>query len=772
MPNPNINWGGAQAVLCNVVAAFGVDNTGATDAGPNLATAFADLAASGQVPWLRSGTYEVTTAAPPAAGQPVWVQPGVTFTGANAASVANVALVYGEAPGTPAYNPAWYALTDIYWDPVSGLDTNTGEVGSPLLTFAEIVRRYGSSSPTFNYGQSVQINQLTAQPIGQDPVFFEPRVSGGGQAIIMGSPLAVGIPQAITVETNKSVGAPGTLLTIANLAGISAGQLVVNTTLGSQAIVDSVGVTTVMQQPQTTASLVSTATRPSPVEDNGWSTGNMVQLYTLPNCNIRLWRPVGSDGLVLTQPSGGWTFYLSVTSDAFFRIECESVDFAAINCLLNGGVWATETVGRASLVGCSSPGGCLLRGGRLEVFGGGMTGLSVGPGTLIATNNPIIHGNITGLDGFGVLEILGETYSDGALLSTGSTPFFGEIQLRAAWWGSFSVSLSPGTTFWNNTGTTFAAELLTTGAFTIGASGNGAAYNPGTGTFTSGIPITIANLDPNGGLVDPVTNAGFVYTNAPAGVAAPTIQVFLASGNFTVPAGVTSVTVTGWGGGGGGAAGASGGGGEGGGGGGASLPSTISLAVTPGAVIAVGIGTAGTGAAVAGNAGAPAGNTTFGALATFPGASGGTVNNVGGSIYGLGGMPITAAGVNLQESLSPGSAGGTVASTMAAAFTTFPAGGGHGGNPTNPIAGYQNLLGVAAGGAAGSTSGAYYGGGGGGAGPGGAGGAGGAGNAAGTGGAGTSAGANTGAGGGGGGGGNPNGGAGGNGGTGYLVVSW
>ena len=219
MPNPNINWGGAQAVLCNVVAAFGVDNTGGTDAGPALATAFADLAASGQIPWLRSGTYEVTTAAPPAAGQPVWVQPGVTFTGANAASVANVALVYGEAPGTPAYNPAWYALanTGIYWDPQAGSDQNSGAAGSPLLTWGEAVRRFGGDSPTLGYGKNCIVNQLTTQPAGQDPPAFAPPLSGGGRCVLLGTLAVVQAAFVAGVVTQPTIAAAGTLLTVATM---------------------------------------------------------------------------------------------------------------------------------------------------------------------------------------------------------------------------------------------------------------------------------------------------------------------------------------------------------------------------------------------------------------------------------------------------------------------------------------------------------------------------------------------------------------------------
>src|SRR5271155_1444494 len=67
----------------------------------------------------------------------------------------------GAAPGTAAYNPSWYALTNIYWDPAGtsgGNDTNSGEEGAPVLTWAEIIRRYGSFTPIMPYGQTTIVH--------------------------------------------------------------------------------------------------------------------------------------------------------------------------------------------------------------------------------------------------------------------------------------------------------------------------------------------------------------------------------------------------------------------------------------------------------------------------------------------------------------------------------------------------------------------------------------------------------------------------------------
>lgn len=66
MSDPNVYWGGGkggtQIPLVNVAAAFNVDNTGATNAAPNLTTALAKLAASGQCgAFAPAGTYRLDT---------------------------------------------------------------------------------------------------------------------------------------------------------------------------------------------------------------------------------------------------------------------------------------------------------------------------------------------------------------------------------------------------------------------------------------------------------------------------------------------------------------------------------------------------------------------------------------------------------------------------------------------------------------------------------------------------------------------------------------
>ena len=114
-------------------------------------------------------------------------------------------------------------------------------------------------------------------------------------------------------------------------------------------------------------------------------------------------------------------------------------------------------------------------------------------------------------------------------------------------------------------------------------------------------------------------------------------QKFTSSDTFTVPAGVTTVYVTGSGGGGGGGSGG-GGGNSGGGGGGAEATTTQPVTVTPGSAITVTIGAGGAATAAAiDQAGNNGGNTTFGALLTLN-------KGLGGCHGGCGGWPGGAAG--------------------------------------------------------------------------------------------------------------------------------
>ncbi|EJM09730.1 hypothetical protein PMI21_05462 [Pseudomonas sp. GM18] len=165
---------------------------------------------------------------------------------------------------------------------------------------------------------------------------------------------------------------------------------------------------------------------------------------------------------------------------------------------------------------------------------------------------------------------------------------------------------------------------------------------------------------------------------------------FTSSGSFTVPAGVTQIYVSGCAGGGGGGGtfniGATGNISAGGGGGGAGQ-SIIrqAYAVTPGQVIAITIGSGGTGAAIAGSGGA-GGATLVGALVTLTGGGGGAAGGAGpfSSSYAGGaggsGYPQGSDGPDCTTAI-------TSTSGMGASCPFGGGGAGRRGLPNNSLAG-------------------------------------------------------------------------------------
>lgn len=161
-------------------------------------------------------------------------------------------------------------------------------------------------------------------------------------------------------------------------------------------------------------------------------------------------------------------------------------------------------------------------------------------------------------------------------------------------------------------------------------------------------PVSEFLIQGIGGAINFLLSLGFRFSS------------FAASGNFTVPAGITQVILFGWGAGGGG----SGGNGSGSNGGNGAGWGFRVVTVTPAAVIAVTIGAGGTAGVGTGNGGA-GGNTTFGALATFRGAQGGvhagTTTNIGYPGEAQGGIaviPSSVPGVGQNSIGFTGGAGG------------------------------------------------------------------------------------------------------------------
>lgn len=173
--------------------------------------------------------------------------------------------------------------------------------------------------------------------------------------------------------------------------------------------------------------------------------------------------------------------------------------------------------------------------------------------------------------------------------------------------------------------------------------------------------------------------------------AAKNTVVLTTSGNFTVPAGVTSIQIYAWGGGGGGCGSETGPTKPSGGGGGAGF-SLSTVSVTPGQVIPYVIGSGGTGSAVGAVTAGDGGNTTIltiaanggkgGVAAGFGAAAGGTAT--GGSLLNITGA--NGGGGNASASHTGGNGGAPAFGGQGGLSTAFgggvgvrPGGGGGGG---------------------------------------------------------------------------------------------
>lgn len=151
-----------------------------------------------------------------------------------------------------------------------------------------------------------------------------------------------------------------------------------------------------------------------------------------------------------------------------------------------------------------------------------------------------------------------------------------------------------------------------------------------------------------------------VYLFIPQQVAAQGFQNFTSGGTFTVPVGVTGITVECWGAGGGGGSRSTNG--SGGGGGGGAYASSV-IAVTAGTPYTVTVGTGGP-------ANTAGGNSSFGALVIAAGGGGGTNNSI---VAGSGGSAASSTGTIKYD----GGTGGT-----GSAGTTYSGGGGGGAGST------------------------------------------------------------------------------------------
>lgn len=414
-----------------------------------------------------------------------------------------------SAPGTPAWNPGWYAMTDIYWDPVAGLDTNSGAIGFPVATWAEIIRRYGNEMPIMNVGQNVTIHKLSAQTLNVDPVFFFPRLSNGGYAALIDTLVVFAGPQAAGTVTllNK---AAGTDLTVAGMpAGTTAGMYVFNSTSGSYAFVVSItSGTATMTQPVPTAN-VTTIGLPTGALGTNWATGDTITVYNKPNLtNLKSWHPFGGD-VNGSAACVGWLQWTQIadasgTAAAEYPMVNNCASTVMSGCYIAPRLQVSVLAGRGFgnfVLGCFTN-IAIVYSGECEFYGGVIAGTftNQGVGTTLDGNVIVVGGtSITG-----AFTIVGSVHFTASIGVQG-----GVLRVGTTIWGQAGITLFPGSIYENATASTFVLTLLTSGSLLLGSNATGSSFTPGTGLWTSAIALTPANIDANNGLQDPLTGARF-----------------------------------------------------------------------------------------------------------------------------------------------------------------------------------------------------------------------------------------------------------------------
>ena len=201
-----------------------------------------------------------------------------------------------------------------YIDPAAGVnETGTGAIGAPLKTWGEVVARLGTSSPVYPYGQSVTVHLVNSQAANTDPIFFTPRMSGGGQAVLLGT-LTLGTPFTAGTVTAKSQAADTPLQVATWPGGALAGSRILNQTHASSSWVRSVSAgTATLEQP---VNAIATPNVPSPSENNSWTTGDTLVVMTLPLCNLQKWSPISASekNHTNTSASVGWAQDIELVS--------------------------------------------------------------------------------------------------------------------------------------------------------------------------------------------------------------------------------------------------------------------------------------------------------------------------------------------------------------------------------------------------------------------------------------------------------------------------
>jgi hypothetical protein len=229
-----------------------------------------------------------------------------------------IAVGSSGASGNPSSvipNPTW-SQANWYVDPVAGNDGNSGL--SPATAVKAItggiIYKWGTREPILQ--QNTTIFLLKSETLNQEAAALAPIMVFGSVFGIVGTPLFV-TTMVLGTVTAKNRSTPQ-LLTSTGFGGpgLAVGQLVINTSRGnSRAFIQAIsGGTATFCQPMAQLSIADAAAFPAPCpqENDSWTTGDTVNVYTVPALNIKELNPRGGDSLNGTNGGSWWMQYIQV----------------------------------------------------------------------------------------------------------------------------------------------------------------------------------------------------------------------------------------------------------------------------------------------------------------------------------------------------------------------------------------------------------------------------------------------------------------------------
>ena len=540
--------------LVESVAVTGpVENSGSTTA-PNIGlqagatiavsvansaalTAYAGTAALlvGALAYLQSGTT-------------LWsYQPGAAGPASSRAITANGGGFWIYAGPGQAYQQS--LVTSWTVDPVNGSDLDgAGTSLSPVKTVMGGLDTKLSGQGIWHLPNGTKISFVNPETVNQENISLDVSLGAGNLPFsLLGAYTAVGAATTIATLTAKNV-ATGTLLQVTLTAGSPAvGQFVHNTTNASRAQIQSIsGSTLTLTQPLSLQTLGGSYTRPSEV--NTWAAGDAIQLEQPTSINLTR--------LTVRRTRGPGAINLPYTLQAVALLDSSGGSFDGIATLDDPYGCSADVLSSDTLY---LPSSCHVLIGLMAGPGDG--DLIQSPTVVVEGLAPAMQMDVDGASPFGPLFFGGFIAS---LIATGGAQVYCDFDLQLGtgaiaggstlqaftlyiatqlYVGSCSPAAStqvqgPGTLvipnfgysaffsagrIWgpgeptfgqngcscnqNQNGTYTQQWLFTGAANVVVGPGNtqttAASWNTSTGAYTTGVAITPANLDADGGLFWP-----------------------------------------------------------------------------------------------------------------------------------------------------------------------------------------------------------------------------------------------------------------------------